>query len=141
MIAREKIQQIVQRFGFLEAKLSGGAAPDELATLSKEYSDLKPVAEEAQSYLTLLDDLKSAEAMLDDAEMAELAREEIAELETAKPALEEKMRLALIPKDAADDRPAILEIRPGTGGDEAALFAGDLWKMYVRFAEARGWKT
>ncbi|MEL6793584.1 MAG: peptide chain release factor 1, partial [Pseudomonadota bacterium] len=106
-----------------------------------EYSDLKPVAEEAQSYLTLLDDLKSAEAMLDDAEMAELAREEIAELETAKPALEEKMRLALIPKDAADDRPAILEIRPGTGGDEAALFAGDLWKMYVRFAEARGWKT
>ncbi|MEM7524946.1 MAG: peptide chain release factor 1 [Pseudomonadota bacterium] len=141
MIARQKIEQIVQRLGFLEAKLSGGAAPSELATLSKEYSDLKPVAEEAQSYLTLLSELEGAKAMLDDPEMADLAADEIAALEAAKPALEEAMRLALIPKDAADARPAILEIRPGTGGDEAALFAGDLWKMYVRFAESRGWKT
>lgn len=141
MIAREKIQQIVQRLGFLEAKLSAGAAPEELATLSKEYSDLKPVAEEAQSYLRLLDDLAQAEAMLTDPEMAELARDEIGTLEAQKPDYEAKMRLALIPKDAADARPAILEVRPGTGGDEAALFAGDLWKMYSRFAEARGWKT
>ena len=141
MIAREKIQQIVQRLGFMEAKLSGGAAADELASLSKEYSDLKPVAEEAQAYLTLLDDLEAARAMLDDPEMAELAEEEVKTLEAAKPALEEKMRLALIPKDAADARPAIIEIRPGTGGDEATLFAGDLWKMYVRFAEGRGWKV
>lgn len=141
MIARDKIEQIVQRFGFVEAKLSQTTAPDELAALSKEYADLKPVAAEAQAYLTLLDDQAAAEAMLDDPEMAELAREEIAVLAEARPGLEENMRLALIPKDAADARPAILEIRPGTGGDEAALFAGDLWKMYQRFAEAQGWKT
>lgn len=141
MIARDKIEQIVQRFGFVEAKLSQTTAPDELAALSKEYADLKLVAAEAQAYLTLLDDQAAAEAMLDDPEMAELAREEIAVLAEARPGLEENMRLALIPKDAADARPAILEIRPGTGGDEAALFAGDLWKMYQRFAEAQGWKT
>ncbi|MEO0362374.1 MAG: PCRF domain-containing protein, partial [Pseudomonadota bacterium] len=141
MIAREKIQQIVQRFGFLEAKLSGAASPDELAALSKEYADLKPVAEEAQGYLTLLSDLEAAEGMLDDPEMAELAKEEIASLEAERPRLEEKMRLALIPRDAADAGAAILEIRPGTGGDEAALFAGDLWRMYARFAEAKGWRA
>ena len=141
MIVREKIQQIVQRFGFLEAKLAEGLAPDELAALSKEYADLRPVAEEAQAYLNLLDELETARELLDDPEMAALARDEVAALEAARPALEEKMRLALIPRDAADARPAILEIRPGTGGDEAALFAGDLWKMYARFAEARGWRT
>ncbi len=139
MIARDKIEQIVRHFDFLEAKLSGGAAPDQIAALSKEYSDLKPVAAEASAYLALLDDLSAAEDMLSDPEMKSLARDEIHALEARRPALEEAMRVALIPKDAADGRPAILEIRPGTGGDEAALFAADLWRMYLRFAEARGW--
>ncbi|MEM7544613.1 MAG: peptide chain release factor 1 [Pseudomonadota bacterium] len=140
MIAREKIEQIVRHFGYLEAKLSTGGGED-IAVLSKEYADLKPVADEAQTYLTLLDDLEAAEDMMSDPEMRALAREEIAALTAARPALEEAMRLALIPKDEDDARPAILEIRPGTGGDEAALFAGDLWRMYTRFAEARGWRV
>ena len=141
MIATDKIRQIVQRFEFLEAKLSTGADPSELAELSKEYADLKPVAEEARAYLTLLSDRDAAEALLDDPEMAELAAEEIAAIDAARPEMEARLQLALIPKDAADARPAILEIRPGTGGDEAALFAGDLWRMYLKFVEARGWKA
>jgi peptide chain release factor 1 len=141
MIARDKIEQIVRHFGFLEAKLSGGMAPDQIAALSKEYADLKPIAEQASAYIRLLDDLAAAEEMLSDPEMKGLAREEIYQLETRLPDLEEAMRLALIPKDAADGRPAILEIRPGTGGDEAALFAADLWRMYLRYAEARGWSV
>ncbi|QIE54869.1 peptide chain release factor 1 [Pikeienuella piscinae] len=141
MIKRDKIEQIVQRLGFLEAKLSSAMAPDELAALSKEYADLKPIAEEAAAYLKALDERAAAEALLHDPEMVDLAREEIAVLDAALPAMEARMRRALIPKDAADARPAIIEIRPGTGGEEAALFAADLWRMYVRFAEARGWKT
>lgn len=141
MIARDKIHQIVQRFDYLEAKLGTGLAPDELASLSKEYSDLKPVAEQARAYLSALDDREAAAAMLDDPEMAELAREEIDALDADLPEQEAQMRLALIPKDAADERPAIVEIRPGTGGDEAALFAGVLWRMYLKYAEGRGWKA
>ncbi|WP_340108525.1 peptide chain release factor 1 [Pikeienuella sp. HZG-20] len=141
MIPRDKISQIVQRLGYLEAKLSETSAPDELAALSKEYADLKPVAEEAADYLRLLDERAAAEALLSDAEMAALAREEIEALDAALPAMEARMRRALIPKDAADARPAIIEIRPGTGGEEAALFAAVLWRMYARFAESRGWKT
>lgn len=141
MIARDKIEQIVHRFEFIEAKLSTGITGEELTELSREYAELKPVAAEAQAYLTALDDREAAELMLDDPEMAELAREEVDMLDAALPEQEAQMRLALIPKDAADARPAIIEIRPGTGGDEAALFAGDLWRMYQRFAEARGWKT
>lgn len=109
MINRDKIGQIVQRLGFLEAKLSTTLAPDELAAMSKEYSDLKPIADEAAAYLTMLDDRKAAEAMLSDPEMAPLAKEEIARLEEALPAMEAKMRRALIPKDAADERPAIVK--------------------------------
>ena len=141
MIATDKIRQIVQHFEFLEAKLSSGADPSELARLSKEYADLKPVAEEARAYLTMLSNREAAQTMLSDPEMAGLAQDEINEIEQALPEMEARLQLALIPKDAADARPAILEIRPGTGGDEAALFAGDLWRMYTKFAEARGWKA
>ena len=110
MIATDKIRQIVQRFEFLEAKLSTGADPSELAELSKEYADLKPVAEEARAYLTMLNDRDAAEAMLSDPEMAELAEEEIATIDAARPDMEERLQLALIPKDAADSRPAICSV-------------------------------
>ena len=139
MLAPEKIRQIVQRFEFLEAKLSAGAAPDELADLSREYAEIKPIAEEASAYLALLADREAAKEMLSDPEMADLAAEEIAAIDASTPEMAERLQLALIPKDAADVKPAILEIRPGTGGDEAALFASDLWRMYLRFAETRGW--
>ncbi len=139
MIQREKVDQLVRRLGFLEAKLSSALAPEELASLSREYAELKPVAEQAAAFLRLDEEIAAAEAMLADPEMAPLAREEIAALEASRPALEAAMRRALIPRDAADSRPAILEIRPGTGGEEAALFAAALWRMYARFAERCGW--
>lgn len=112
----------------------------DIAALAKEYSDLKPVVEQVQAYQKLLSDISEAEEMLSDPDMKDLAEEELPELRAALPEAEHALQLSLLPKDAADARPAILEIRPGTGGDEAALFAGDLLRMYQRYAEARGWK-
>ncbi|THD82957.1 peptide chain release factor 1 [Aliigemmobacter aestuarii] len=140
MVPLDKLAQITQRFEYLEAKLQSGAAPAEIARISREYSDLKPVAEEVAAYRRALDDLAEAEAMLDDPDMRALAEEEIPRLKARIPEMEQALRIALLPKDAADARPAILEIRPGTGGEEAALFAGDLLKMYQRFAERMGWR-
>ncbi len=140
MVPYEKLEQIVQRYEFLEAKLSSGDFNDEIAELSREYAQLKPVVAEIRDYKTLLDDLAEAEAMLADPDMKELAEEELPELKAQLPEMEHRMRLALLPRDAADDRPAIIEIRPGTGGDEAGLFAGDLLRMYQRYAESHGWK-
>ncbi len=139
MVPLDKLAQITRRFEFLEAKLSAGAAHTEIAELSREYSDLKPVAAEIDAYRRALDDLAEAEAMLADPEMRALAEEELPRLKARIPEMEQALRLALLPKDAADARPAILEIRPGTGGDEAALFAGDLLRMYQRYCEAQGW--
>lgn len=138
MIAEDTLIQITQRFEFLEAQMAQGS--DDIATLAKEYSDMKPVVDQVRAYQTLIADLAEAEAMLDDPEMKALAEEEIPGLRQAIPAAEEALQLALLPKDAADARPAILEIRPGTGGDEAALFAGDLYRMYQRYVDARGWR-
>ncbi|ARE39658.1 Peptide chain release factor 1 [Rhodovulum sp. P5] len=139
MVPLDKLHQITQRFEFLEAKLSTGAAED-FAQVSREYAELKPVAEQIAAYRQLLDDIAEAEAMLDDPEMRALAEEELPALKTRQPELEQALRVALLPRDAADARPAIMEIRPGTGGEEAALFAGDLLRMYQRYAEAKGWK-
>lgn len=112
----------------------------DIAALAKEYSDLKPVVEQVQAYQKLLSDIEEAEEMLSDPDMKDLAEEELPELRAALPEAEHALQLSLLPKDEADARPAILEIRPGTGGDEAALFAGDLLRMYQRYAENRGWK-
>ncbi len=137
MVPLEKLRQITERFEYLEAAMSQGGG--DIAALGKEYSDLRPVVEEIAAYEKLLADIEEAEAMLADPEMRELAEDELPELKGQLPDLEQRLRVALLPKDAADARPAILEIRPGTGGDEAALFAGDLLRMYQRYAEARGW--
>jgi len=140
MVPLDTLEQIRQRFQFLEAKMAGGADPGEIAELAREYAELKPVVGEIETYQSMLAQREDAESMLDDAEMRALAEEELAGLKDAIPAAEQKLRLALLPKDAADARPAIIEIRPGTGGEEAALFAGDLLRMYQRYAEMRGWK-
>ena len=140
MIAEEKLEQIIQRFAFLEAKMADGSAADEIATLSKEYSDLKPVVEQITVYRQLVADIEEAELMIDDAEMKALAEEELPSLKSALPKAEHALQLSLLPKDEADDKPAIVEIRAGTGGDEAALFAGDLLRMYHRYCEGQGWK-
>lgn len=140
MVPQDKLAQITQRFEYLEARLNVGAAPAEIAQVAREYSDLKPVAEEIAAYNRALADLSEAEAMLADPDMKALAEEEIPALKARIPEMEDRLRLALLPKDAADARPAIIEIRPGTGGDEAALFAGDLVRMYQRHAERMGWR-
>lgn len=140
MVPFDKLDQITHRFEFLEAKLSTGAPPAEIASLSREYADLKPVVAEIGAYRRALSDLDEAEAMLADPEMRALAEDELPRLKARIPEMEHALQLALLPKDAADARPAILEIRPGTGGEEAALFAGDLLRMYQRHAESQGWR-
>ena len=120
--------------------MATGDGTEDIAVLAKEYSDLRPVVEQIDSYQQLLSDLDEAQEMLSDPDMAPLAEEEMPRLKAAIPAAEEALQLALLPKDKADAKPAMLEIRPGTGGDEAALFAGDLLRMYQRYAEAKGWK-
>lgn len=139
MLPEDRLSQIVQRFEFLEAQLNAGAAPDQIARISREYAELKPVVDQIARWRAARDGLTDAEAMLSDPEMRELAADELARLREDMPALEQALRIALLPRDAADARPAIIEIRPGTGGDEAALFAGDLLSMYRRHAEQQGW--
>jgi peptide chain release factor 1 len=139
MIPMHRLAQISQRFQFLEASMSAGSDGADFAALAKEYSDLKPVVDQINLYQQLQRDLEEAELMLKDPEMAELAREELPRLRARLPEVEQGLQLALLPRDSADAKPAMLEIRPGTGGDEAALFAGDLLRMYQRYAEARGW--
>ncbi|MDG1529792.1 MAG: peptide chain release factor 1 [Paracoccaceae bacterium] len=139
MVPMDKLYQITARFEFLEAKLASGET-DNIVELSREYSELKPVADQIMAFQTLVQDINAAEAMLDDPEMRELAAEELKELRDSLPDAENAIKLVLLPKDTADARPAIIEIRPGTGGDEAALFAGDLLRMYQRYAESNGWK-
>ena len=137
MVPIEKLRQITERFEYLEAAMSTGEG--DIAALGREYSELRPVVAEITEYEQLLADVAGAQDMLADPEMKALAEEELAALAARQPELEQNLRIALLPKDAADARPAIVEIRPGTGGDEAALFAGDLLRMYQRYVEARGW--
>ena len=138
MVPLDKLQQIAERFEYLEAMLATGEG--DIAALGREYAELRPVVAEISDYKDLLAQIEEAELMLADPEMKELAEDELPDLRARIPVLEDKLKIALLPKDAADARPAIIEIRPGTGGDEAALFAADLFRMYQRYAEARGWK-
>ncbi|QYK40058.1 MAG: peptide chain release factor 1 [Paracoccaceae bacterium] len=140
MIPLDRLSQITERFEFIEARLNAGAAPEDIATLSRDYTDLKPLVADIAAYRRALSDIAEAEAWLSDPEMKALAEDELSRLRARLPELEAALRLALLPRDAADARPAILEIRPGTGGEEAALFAADLARMYQRYAEAQGWR-
>lgn len=139
MVPIDKLEQIKQRFEFLEAKMNDGAVGEDIAKLAKEYSDLRPVVEQISEYQILLSDLEEAQLMLQDPDMKDLAAEELPTIKARLPEVEHALQLALLPKDAADARPAMLEIRPGTGGDEAALFASDLMRMYQRYCETQGW--
>jgi peptide chain release factor 1 len=140
MIPFERLDQLQARYEYLEARLAEGAAPSELAALSREYAGLKPVVAEIARFRDLLRERDEAERLLADPEMRALAAEELERIGAALPEAERAVQLALIPKDEADERSAILEIRAGTGGEEAALFAADLARMYQRLAEARGWR-
>jgi peptide chain release factor 1 len=140
MLPRDRLDQIIRRFDFVEAKLASGAPGPEIVALSREHAELRPVVASIAAWRSACAALAEAEALLSDPEMRALAEDEIARLRAEIPALEDRLRVALLPRDAADARPAILEIRPGTGGEEAALFAGDLLRMYQRYAEAKGWR-
>jgi peptide chain release factor 1 len=138
MIPADRLQQIRERFEYLEARMAEGGG--DIAALGREYAELKPVVDQIAEWNRLQADLSEAEEMLSDPEMKALAEEELPGLRARLPEAEKALQLALLPRDAADARPAILEIRPGTGGEEAALFAGDLARMYQRYSEARGWR-
>jgi peptide chain release factor 1 len=138
MISEERLQKILDRFGYIEARMSQGGG--DIAALGREYAELRPVVAQIRDWQRLQADLAEAEKMLSDSEMKALAEEELPTLRARLPEAEHALQLTLLPKDAADARPAMIEIRPGTGGDEAALFAGDLLRMYQRYAEAKGWK-
>ncbi len=138
MVPQDRLQQIKERFGYVEARMSEGSG--DIAALGREYADLRPVVAVIEDWEQVQAEIAEAEAMLDDPEMKALAEEELPQLRARLPELESAVQLALLPKDAADAKPAMLEIRPGTGGEEAALFAGDLARMYQRYAEARGWR-
>ena len=139
MIPDDRLEQIVQRFQFLEAKMNEGASGDQIAKLGREYSELRPVVEQIVAFRQLVGDLADAQDMLSDPDMRVLAEEELPLLKARFPEAERALQLTLLPKDAADARPAMIEIRPGTGGEEAALFVADLLRMYQRYAEAHGW--
>ncbi|WP_300438618.1 peptide chain release factor 1 [uncultured Mameliella sp.] len=138
MIPTERLQQIKERLEYVEARMSAGEG--DIAALGREYADLRPVVAQIAEWERLVAEIAEAEALLDDPEMKALAEEELPDLRARLPEAEHAVQLALLPRDAADARPAMLEIRPGTGGDEAALFAGDLARMYQRYAEAKGWR-
>ncbi|SEO68505.1 peptide chain release factor 1 [Salinihabitans flavidus] len=139
MIPMDRLRQITERFEYLEAQMAAGMAGEDFARLGREYAELKPIVEQIAAYRRLLEAREEAEEMLSDPDMKALAEEELARLRSALPEAEHALQLSLLPKDEADARPAIVEIRPGTGGEEAALFVADLLRMYQRYAEARGW--
>ncbi|NVJ54444.1 MAG: peptide chain release factor 1 [Campylobacteraceae bacterium] len=112
-----------------------------MTELSKEQSSIEPIVNKAKEYIKVVEDIEENKMMLDDPELGELAKEELKELEASKPKIEEEIKFLMIPKDPNDDKNIYLELRAGTGGDEAALFVGNLFRAYIRYAENNGWKV
>jgi peptide chain release factor 1 len=143
MLPTGKLDALIMRYASIERELTGGPDRETFVRLSRELAELQPVVESIRSYQAAAAELAGLEALscdpATDAEMRLLAEEEIPAVTSRRDALEMAIRLALIPKDAADDRNVILEIRAGTGGDEAARFAGDLFRMYERYAGRQNW--
>lgn len=143
----DKLTSIHERYRAIEDQLADPEVVNDMnryRAAMREQSRLLPIEEAYQEYRTLLEDISGAEELLDsagDPEMRELARAELEELEPRREALEESIRFLLIPTDPDDTKDCIVEIRAGTGGEEAALFAADLWRMYTRYSEMKGWKT
>ena len=141
-IPDERLHQIASRFAELEARLASGTLEGEaFVAASRDYAELEPVARAAAQVSAMRRELADLAAMAADPEMRALAEEETARLSAALPEAERRLALALLPRDAADARPAMLEIRAGTGGEEAALFAADLFRMYERYAQEQGWNV
>ena len=145
MLPEQKLDALIARHRVVEAELSTQVSPDTYVKLSREFAELGPIIETIKAYRGVaaeIDDLNTLIAYpATDAEMRTMASGEKPTLEERRAALEQQIKLALLPKDAMDERNVIVEIRAGTGGDEAALFAGDLFRMYERFAAKQGWKV
>jgi len=141
----EKMRELERRFGEIEARMSAGPDSETYVRLASEYSELQPVVTKVREYEKVRGEIADLETLLadkaTDREMRDLAEMELPELKERLEGLEKEMQILLLPKDAADEKSAILEIRAGTGGSEAALFAGDLFRMYERYAAAHGWKV
>jgi peptide chain release factor 1 len=141
-IPAERLQQITHRFAELEARMASGQLEGEaFVQASRDYAELEPVAKVAAEVTAIREEIAGLQEMLADPEMKAMAEEELATLKKRLPDAEHELAIAMLPKDEADQRPAMLEIRAGTGGDEAALFAGDLYRMYEKFAGEQGWKV
>ena len=125
-LPQAKLDALLDRFTMVEAELQRQLPPEQFVKLSREFAELEPVAQKVKAYRGVETELKDIEALVDDPDMREMAAAEKPMLEAKRDALTEQLRIALLPKDAMDERNVILEIRAGTGGDEAALFAGDL---------------
>ncbi|HKS86525.1 MAG TPA: peptide chain release factor 1 [Pseudolabrys sp.] len=144
-LPQQKMDALLARHAMVESELATGLSPEAYVKLSREFAELGPVVESIKAYRGAEREIGDLAALIDDAatdtEMRKLADAERHQLLERKERLAQQIRLALLPKDAMDDHNAILEIRAGTGGDEAALFAGNLFRMYERYAARQGWKT
>jgi peptide chain release factor 1 len=144
-LPRDRMDQVVKRFEMLEAQMSAGPAPDAYVRMASEYAEIQDMVAKVRALRLAEHEQADLEAMLadkgTDAEMRALAEADLPEVEERIEALQKDIQILLLPKDAADDKNAILEIRAGTGGDEAAIFAGDLFRMYARYAESKRWEV
>jgi len=136
----ERFERIVARYEELQALMSSGAGGDEFIQASREFAELEPIVAAIEACRAAERDEANARALLADPEMRDLAQMELDEIALRLPDLQQRVRLALLPRDAADERSAILEIRPAAGGDEAALFAAELFAAYKRFSDLNGWR-
>ena len=141
-IPSSRLAQIAARFSEIEARLASGTLEGkDFIAASRDYAELEPVAQAAAAVQSMRGEIAGLSAMLDDPEMRSIAQEELGDLNAALPGAEHQLSLAMLPRDRADSRAAMLEIRAGTGGDEAALFAADLLRMYERYAAEQGWRV
>ncbi len=145
MLTNVKLEKVVERFDAVQAELASAPETDKFVQLSKEYAELSPIVDAVRALQDAVSEKADLQEILDDqdvdADMRELAETELAALDCRLTDLEQGVQVLLLPKDAADEKDAILEVRAGTGGEEAALFAGDLFRMYQRYADLKGWKV
>jgi len=145
MLPEQKLDALLARHKAIESELATQVTPETYVKLSREFAELGPVVETVRNYRHVVSEIDGLDALIadssTDAEMRTMAAAEKPQLEQRRAALEQEIKLALLPKDAMDERNVILEIRAGTGGDEASLFAGDLFRMYERYAAKQGWKV
>ena len=139
-IPQQKLAQVLERFEAIEARMGVVSEATEIVKLAKEHAELRPVAEGVRKLHDLLTEMSDLEDMADDPEMAAMVKDELQALKETLPALEHEVSILLLPKDKDDNASVVIEIRAGTGGDEAAIFVGDLFRMYARYAQLQGWK-